>query len=125
MATAIKEELSLFKKLLVLTVSAAAMAFAVSLVPMGASADVIYICPHGVHNHKYCKREVKCVVPQLRGDSRGRARRALLKHDCRLGKVKRIREKHSSVKHGHVLFSKPPKHAIRDRGTKVEIFLRK
>ena len=113
------------KLLIILAPAAAIIALAVALAPGAATADTIYKCPHGVKNHHYCTHHVKCVVPNVRGDSVGKARKALVRHNCRLGQVERVTVKHSPVKKGHVLSSKPRAHTTHPRNTKVKLFVRK
>lgn len=116
----------MLRKFLIFLVPAMMVAaLAVALASGPAAADTFFKCPPGVTNHKYCKKTVKCVVPQLRGDSVGQARRALNRHDCKVGKIERVKVKHSSVKKGHVLRSSPPSHTTHKKGTKVRLFVRK
>jgi len=115
----------LLKRFVVGMVSAGAIAVAVSLIPAGASANIIYQCPPGVHNHKYCTREVKCVVPKLTGDTLHQATNALRDHDCEVGTLTRVTSQHSKVKSGRVLYSQPGAGSIRKKHFKVGLYLKK
>jgi hypothetical protein len=115
-----------FKKVAVLVVPFAAAAIAVVLAPVSAPADTFYTCPHGVKNHAYCKKHVRCKVPKLHGKTVGQARRALRKHDCKLGKVKHQAEHGDhKVGIGRIYKSEPRRGTIHERGKKVIVFVRK
>ena len=62
-----------------------------------------------------------CVVPKLRGDSLGAAKRALRRAHCALGKV--TRKASGKVRKGHVISSRPGKDAHRKRGARIAIVL--
>jgi subtilisin family serine protease len=65
---------------------------------------------------------IQCKVPKLKGKTLKRAKRALRKAHCRLGKVKRPR--HSRHKRLVVKGSRPKAHAIRTAGTRVKLTLK-
>jgi len=65
---------------------------------------------------------LQCKVPKLKGKTLKRAKRALRKQHCRLGKVRRPR--HSRHKRLVVKGSRPKPHAIRKAGTKVRLTLK-
>ncbi len=62
-----------------------------------------------------------CVVPKLRGDSLGAAKRALRRAHCALGKV--TRKAGGKVRKGRVISSRPGKGAHRKRGARIAIVL--
>jgi PASTA domain len=113
----------LIKKLLVLIVPVAAFA-ALAFGPLSASsADVIWHCPPGVKDHKYCTKLIRCKVPNLRGKTPGQATTELRIHDCRMGPVKKISG--NGVKKGQILKTTPGSGQVRGKGTKVTLFVRK
>ena len=93
----------MFKRLLVLMVPVGALVAVAIGSP--ASADTFYKCPHGVTNHDYCKKIIKCVVPQVRGDTVSEATVQLAKHDCERGKVTKVSG--HGVARGEVVRSNP------------------
>jgi Invasin, domain 3/PASTA domain len=62
-----------------------------------------------------------CVVPKLRGDSLGDAKRALRRAHCAVGKV--TRKAGGKVRKGHVISSRPGKGAHRKRGARIALVL--
>ena len=63
----------------------------------------------------------RCVVPKLRGVLARRARRALRRHGCRLGAVKRKRS--TRVARGRIIRTRPAAGATRRAGTAITIVI--
>lgn len=112
----------MIKKMLVILIPVAALA-ALAIAPLSASADVFWKCPKGVTDHKYCTKEIKCKVPQLKGKSTGQAATLLREHDC--GKGSTTKANGSGVPHGNVLRSTPPAGSIKNKDFKVNLIVRK
>jgi hypothetical protein len=66
---------------------------------------------------------VECVVPKLRGDTLTRARAALRRAHCAVGKVVRVNS--SKVRRRRVVDSNPAARKTRAAGTKVRLFVRR
>jgi hypothetical protein len=119
----------LIRKAVVLIASVALIA--VVMAPVSASADTFERCPKGTQDKHYCKKEKKCVVPELVGRTLHDAEILLRRHDCRLGDVKRQelsetnQKKDDQIEHGFeggivVKQSKKPK-SIWPKGTRVDV----
>lgn len=108
----------MIKKLLVLLLPTALLA-AAAIAPLSASADTFYKCPHGVSDEHYCMTVVRCVVPQLAGDTVAQASALLAAHDCALGKVKDRRNRDAVS--GTVVRSDPPAGTVHGQGKKVDL----
>ena len=108
----------MIKRLLVLMLPTALLA-AAAVAPLSASADTFYKCPRGMNDQHYCVKVVRCVVPQLAGDTVAEASALLAAHDCALGKVKDRRDR--DVAAGIVVRSDPPAGTIHRDGKKVDL----
>ncbi len=112
----------MLKKMMVLCATVAAFA-AVAMVPLAAQGDTFYKCPHGVTNKHYCQKFKRCVVPRLEGLKVSQARRALRRHDCRLGHVRRTRHHVDGVRNGVVLSQNPSSGTIHRKGFRVNVVI--
>ena len=117
------------RKLFAVVVLVAAVG-ATALVPASASADKITrtFCIQGVGangNTTYCETVtfIVCVVPELKGDTKRQAGRALAAHDCRLGKV--TKRKHKKGKKGRVFKQSAKPGSIHNQGFKVNVTIKK
>jgi hypothetical protein len=104
------------KRSLVLTAVIAAFA-AVALIPVSASADTFLKCPPGATNLSYCSKVVLCVVPRLSGKTVHAASQLLRRHNCTLGKVRRVR----GHKKGKIFASHPSHGSILARNARVGV----
>jgi hypothetical protein len=100
----------LLRKLLVLGAPLVVTAGLAAL-PAASQADVVgFKCPHGVTNHKYCEKIIRCVVPNVIGDNETKATTVLAIHDCRRGHVSRNRRHIRGFKKGAVVAQAPGKY---------------
>jgi hypothetical protein len=109
----------MIKKVLALAVAVAAFA-ALAVAPLSASADTVFKCSHD--SADYCMPVVKCVVPELRGDTVAQARVLLAAHDCTLGKVKDHPD--GNVPVGTINKSDPSAGTMHHDGKKVDVQVR-
>jgi beta-lactam-binding protein with PASTA domain len=107
------------KKLRVVLLPLAVLA-AVAVAPIPASADTVFKCSHKA---TYCMPIVKCVVPELRGDTVAQASVLLAAHDCSLGQVKSRPGRDVPV--GTIIQSDPPAGTIHRDGKKVDVQVRR
>jgi beta-lactam-binding protein with PASTA domain len=91
-----------------------------AVAPLSASADTVFKCSHD--SADYCMPVVKCVVPELRGDTVAQARALLAAHDCALGKVHHHQGGNVAV--GTIIKSDPSAGTMHHDGKKVDVQVR-